>query len=46
MATIFVLHRTSSLKCTGVNALSFPVDFNQERSKIAYYGYHSQTKNS
>ena len=34
----FVLHRTSSLKCTGVNALSFPVHFNRSVLKLLNLG--------
>ena len=38
MAANFVLHRTSSLKCTGVNALSFPVHFNGSILKLLNLG--------
>ena len=38
MAAIFVLHRTSSLKWTGVNALSFPVHFNRSILKLLNMG--------
>ena len=38
MAANFVLHRTSSLKCTGVNALSFPVHFNRSVLKLLNLG--------
>ena len=38
MAANFVFHRTSSLKCTGVNALSFPVHFNRSVLKLLNLG--------
>ena len=38
MAANFLLHRTSSLKCTGVNALSFPVHFNGSVLKLLNLG--------
>ena len=38
MAANFVLHRTSTLKCTGVNALSFPVHFNGSVLKLLNLG--------
>ena len=38
MAAIFVLHRTSSLKWTGVNALSFPEHFNRSILKLLNMG--------
>ena len=34
MAANFVLHRTLSLKCTGVNALSYTVHFNRSILKL------------
>ena len=41
MAANFVLHRTSSLKSTGVNALSFPVGETRESWAMFYILYHS-----
>ena len=38
MAVDFVFHRMLSLKCTGVNALSYPVHFNRSVVKLLYIG--------
>ena len=38
MAVNIVLHRTLSLKCTGVNALSYPIHFNGSVLKLNEIG--------